>query len=57
VSGQEPRGNALLGFGCARSTWLPYFSDPPRHLVERFDFGVSFGMAEHFEDTWRAVKR
>ena len=27
------------------------FTHPPDHLIESFDFGVSFGVAEHFEDT------
>jgi len=25
--------------------------DPPDHLLGAYDFGVSFGVAEHFEDT------
>jgi SAM-dependent methyltransferase len=87
---QETRGKRLIEFGCARSTWLPYFAaefgfdvsgidysqagceqarailrranlpgqvtradffTPPVELEARFDFGVSFGVAEHFQDT------
>lgn len=90
LSGQETRGKRLLEFGCARSTWLPYFATefglevsgidysqagceqarailrranvpgeitradfftPPEELREQFDFGISFGVAEHFQDT------
>jgi SAM-dependent methyltransferase len=95
LSGQPTRGRRLLEFGCARSTWLPYFATefgfevsgidysgpgceqartilkranvpgevtegdffaPPRSLEERFDVGVSFGVAEHFQDTAACIR-
>jgi SAM-dependent methyltransferase len=88
--GGAPKGAGLVEFGCARSIWLPFFSqelglavtgvdysergcelarevlaqsstkgdvvcadffEPPHDLIGRFDFGVSFGVAEHFDDT------
>jgi 2-polyprenyl-3-methyl-5-hydroxy-6-metoxy-1,4-benzoquinol methylase len=90
----NPKSETILEVGCAKSSWLPYFSKefglsisgidyspvgcemasavlnksnvfgeivcadifaPPSEMRNKFDYVVSFGVVEHFEDTAACV--